>query len=144
MFAGTQAEYQSDAGSTKHTPYLTLTGEIWGVFCGYFFWGGGNWQRYNGTALYLARWISILRKSQYLYWAGAQKTLTCMSFDNRFPATPYITNPAWVFYNTCHTVNIPLSWWMLSLSCQTAIVVLTGNPGGSFRWIDIKLKGIFK
>ena len=28
-----EAEYQSDAGSTKDTPYLTLTGELWSVFC---------------------------------------------------------------------------------------------------------------
>ena len=34
----------------KDTPYLALTGEIWGVFCGYLW---ENWPRYNGTALYL-------------------------------------------------------------------------------------------
>ena len=34
------AEYQSDAGSTKCTPYLTLTGELWGVFCEYLW---ENW-----------------------------------------------------------------------------------------------------
>ena len=38
MIDGTQAEYQSDAGSTKDTPYLALTGELWGVFCKYFFY----------------------------------------------------------------------------------------------------------
>ena len=32
MIRGTEAEYQSDAGSTKDTPYLTLTGNLWGVF----------------------------------------------------------------------------------------------------------------
>ena len=32
MIAGTQGEYQSDAGSTKDTPYLSLTGKLWGVF----------------------------------------------------------------------------------------------------------------
>ena len=32
MMTGTEAEYQSDAGSTKDTPYLALTGELWGVF----------------------------------------------------------------------------------------------------------------
>ena len=41
---GTEAEYQWYAGSTKDTPYLALTGELWGVF---------NWLRYNSTALYL-------------------------------------------------------------------------------------------
>ena len=28
----TEAEYQSDAESTKYTPYLVLTDELWGVF----------------------------------------------------------------------------------------------------------------
>ena len=36
MIAETQAEYQSDAGSTKETPYLCLTGELWGVFVNIF------------------------------------------------------------------------------------------------------------
>ena len=36
MIAGTQEDYQSDTGSTKDTPYLALTGELWGVFCEYF------------------------------------------------------------------------------------------------------------
>ena len=49
MIAGIQAECQSDAGSTKDTPYLALTGELWGVFCEYLW---ENWPRYNGTALY--------------------------------------------------------------------------------------------
>ena len=43
------AEYLSDAGSTKDTPYLALTGELWGVFCEYLW---GYWPYYNGTALY--------------------------------------------------------------------------------------------
>ena len=49
MIAETQPEYESHAGSTKNTPYLALTGEIWGVFCEYFW---ENWPHYNGTALY--------------------------------------------------------------------------------------------
>ena len=48
MIAETQTEHQSDAGSTKDTPYLTLTGELWGVFSEYFW---ESWQCYNGTAL---------------------------------------------------------------------------------------------
>ena len=49
MNAEIEAEYESDAGSTKDTPYLALTGEHWGVFCGYLW---ENWPRYSGTALY--------------------------------------------------------------------------------------------
>ena len=36
MIAGTEAEYRSDAGSTKDTPYHALRGELWGIFCEYF------------------------------------------------------------------------------------------------------------
>ena len=49
MIAGIQAEYQSDVGCTKDTTYLALTGELWDVFCEYFW---ENWQRYNSTTLY--------------------------------------------------------------------------------------------
>ena len=42
------AEYLSDARSTKDTPYLALTGELWGVF-GEYLWK--NWPCYNDTAL---------------------------------------------------------------------------------------------
>ena len=44
--AGTEAEYQSEAETTKDTPYITPTGELWDVFCEYI------WENYNGTALY--------------------------------------------------------------------------------------------
>ena len=46
----TEAGYQSDAGSTKDTPYLTLIGKLWGFFCQYLW---ENWPRYNSTALYM-------------------------------------------------------------------------------------------
>ena len=42
------AEYQSYAESTKDTPYLALTGEIWGVFCEYLW---ENWLLYNDPTL---------------------------------------------------------------------------------------------
>ena len=35
MIVGAHAEYQSDAGFTKDTPYLALTGKLLGVFCEY-------------------------------------------------------------------------------------------------------------
>ena len=49
MITGTKAEYQSDAGSTKNIPYLTLTGKLWGIVCEYLW---ENRPRYKGTALY--------------------------------------------------------------------------------------------
>ena len=45
----------------KDTPYLALTGEIWGVFCGYLW---ENWPRYNGTALY---WDCI-HLTEFIIW----------------------------------------------------------------------------
>ena len=56
MVAETQAEYQSDAGSTNDTPYLALMGEIWVVFCEYCW---ENFPCYNGTALYHVPWTHI-------------------------------------------------------------------------------------
>ena len=46
----------------KSTPYLALTGELWGVFCENF---GENWSRYNVTALYnqFPGWMNWYQKS---------------------------------------------------------------------------------
>ena len=40
---GTEAEYQSKAKSTKDTPYLTLTGDLWDVF--------GEYSNFSGHQL---------------------------------------------------------------------------------------------
>ena len=66
MFAGTQAEYQSDAGSTKNTWYLALMWEIWFVFCEYFW---EDWLRYNSTTLCIAN------------NAAEQRRLTARNYD---------------------------------------------------------------
>ena len=44
--------------NTKVTPYLVLTGELWGVFCEDF---EGIWRRYNGTAKYSELQISVVQ-----------------------------------------------------------------------------------
>ena len=46
------AEFKSDFKLTTDTPYLALTGELWGVYCEDLW---ENWLRYNGTALYLTK-----------------------------------------------------------------------------------------
>ena len=46
----TAAKRKSDLELTKYTPYLTLTGKLWGISCKDF---GENWSSYNGTALYI-------------------------------------------------------------------------------------------
>ena len=53
MIIEIEAEYQSDAGTTKDIPYLALARELWGVFCEYLW---SNQPRYNGTVLYLRNW----------------------------------------------------------------------------------------
>ena len=45
----TATECKSDFILTTDTPYLTLTGELWGVYYENF---EENGPRYNGTALY--------------------------------------------------------------------------------------------
>ena len=60
MIVGTEAEYQSDAGFTNDTPYLALTGELWGIFCEYLW---ENWLCYSGTALYFQVGIQLKLKS---------------------------------------------------------------------------------
>ena len=42
----TEVKCVSEVIFTKDTPYLTLTGELWGVFL------GENWLCYNDTTLY--------------------------------------------------------------------------------------------
>ena len=43
-------ESELDFRITRDTPYLALTGEIWGVYCEDI---GENWPRYNGIAPYM-------------------------------------------------------------------------------------------
>ena len=45
----TVGELRSDLLLTTDTPYLALTGELWGVCCKDI---GENWLRYKSTALY--------------------------------------------------------------------------------------------
>ena len=48
------AENESDISITADTLYLALTGELWGVYCEDF---REKWPHYNGTALYLYKYI---------------------------------------------------------------------------------------
>ena len=44
----TVAEHKSDFKLTTDTPYFTLAGELWGIYCDNL---GENWPRYNGIIL---------------------------------------------------------------------------------------------
>ena len=43
-----EEKYKPEFEPTKYIPYLTLTGELWDVFCGNL---GENLPCYNGTTL---------------------------------------------------------------------------------------------
>ena len=64
----TEAEYKSEFEHTKYTPYLALTGKLWGVFCEDF---GGKWAHYNGTALYI--YLSSLKNQHNEVWPDNDK-----------------------------------------------------------------------
>ena len=42
-------EHRADFELTKDSPYITLMGELWGIYCEYF---GKYWLFYNGTTMY--------------------------------------------------------------------------------------------
>ena len=48
--AMTKGEHKSSISLTKDTPYLALTGELWGDYCENF---GESWMRYNGIVLHI-------------------------------------------------------------------------------------------
>ena len=74
-----KTESQSDFELTKDTPYLTLTGELWGVSYDYL---GNVLQRYKRAALYLlthmkfvmSRWKYILIPDRDFYWMHINKS----------------------------------------------------------------------
>ena len=51
----TEIKYASEVIFTKDTPYLALTGKLWGVFCEDL---GENWLRYDSTALYIKHFLA--------------------------------------------------------------------------------------
>ena len=50
---------------TTDTPYLTLPGELWGVYCEDF---GENWPCYIGTAVYMIMMMIMLWNAAESYW----------------------------------------------------------------------------
>ena len=71
--AVTEVENKSEFETTKVTPYLAVTGELWGVFSTNF---GENWQFYNGTALYCDKLVyhnsALTLKWGTNFWSSCQ------------------------------------------------------------------------
>ena len=87
----------------KDTPYLALTGELWGVFCEYL---RENWPRYNGTALYLVSHRHELHPTNLFPNMMEQMTL-----DTAFTTTSWQSNGAPSFWqnsfdNSSHSSRI--------------------------------------
>ena len=103
----TVAKPRSDFKLTTDTPYLAITGELWGFCCKDM---RGNWPRYNGTALYFAsalqNLIHVLVKTRInLVRYNDAYTLKrkCHHFDEIF-----ITGCT----ESCHFDNFRCSqWW---------------------------------
>ena len=79
-------EYQSDVGSAKDTPYLALSGELWGVFCEYFW---ENWPHYNGTTQYnfmLPKINSAQQGPNYIW-----EFYPCPAFSTQLATIPRLT-----------------------------------------------------
>ena len=92
-----RVEYESEIESTKDTPYLALTGELWCIFCENF---GENWLRYNGTALFfpdLFRQVIILLSIIFTISFLCAETLECI------PLRMTCCLPWW-----------RLEWWLLT------------------------------
>ena len=71
--AVTVAENAWDIRITTDTPYLALTGELWGVYRENL---GENWPRYNGTALYvISDWGNCLamNRQEAINWSNADQ-----------------------------------------------------------------------
>ena len=70
----------------KGTPYLALTGELWGVFCKYLW---EKWPRYNGTALHLSFHGSVFYRYgiSYCQSAWSPKYLHRWGSPGRKPGT---------------------------------------------------------
>ena len=69
----TVAESESEFRITTDTPYLTLMGELWGVYCEDL---GKNWPRYNGTALvFFFRKSALLDHDSIMTWCPLYRIL---------------------------------------------------------------------
>ena len=74
----TDTEHKSGFVFRRDTPYLTLTGELWGVYHENF---GEKSPRYNCTALYIC-----LRYGSYDWFNDGESVLVSDTVCNNFPA----------------------------------------------------------
>ena len=127
--AGTEARYQSEAKPIKYTPYLGLTGQLWGVFREYL---GENWPRFNSITLSVfifafdfipQKWCdancsySCPRKTNYCQYhrhidglVQGRRNSSALAMELR----PSCTNPSILSKCTLPVDNLAKSWWIFS------------------------------
>ena len=103
IIAGTEAEYQSDAGSTEDTPYCALMGELWDGFCWYFL---ENWPHHNSTALYITAGclLQVILEKMDLWFDGESLYLSMPSLLVKCYPGCNLDVSAWC------DLNLVLSW----------------------------------
>ena len=105
MNAETQTEYQSDAVSTKYTPYLALTGEICGVFWEIILIKLNALQR-HGTAFIKIDDEFAGKISPTLYRAETQATY---QITNKFEECTHSHICLFINMSNLHPQNLPFS-----------------------------------
>ena len=99
----------------KDTPYLALTGEVWGVFREYFGW---NWPRYNGT-------------TQYIRWHVHVVAILQLDFLHTWTAYSLILR-TW-FHSDTLNERVYFSWCSIDIIKKTG---LSCRGVISYGWID--------
>ena len=92
---------------TTDTPYLALTGELWGVYYENF---EETWPRYNGITLYLIWWVWKLFFNNYchIHLPGAHEwipELPSLSLSSRIQLTPASSLWAQLWIPQVHPVH---------------------------------------
>ena len=114
----TEAKYASEVIFTKDTPYLALTGELWGVFCEDW---GENWPRYNGTALYYYCYCRVL-----CWMCPMARGLQTHWMQHTYP--PTLTSipccVSWLHAVWCKPPTSVVGWWVRTSTDITVSLAL--------------------
>ena len=104
--AMTAIERKSDLKLTTDTPYLALTGKLWGVYYVNF----EDWPRYNGTALYL-------EAQHTCWWSGDTKDQGISKYDidlvfQDIPGLPWNVRKSEYVFDFISYGHIDTLWWL--------------------------------
>ena len=138
-----RAEYESEIKSTKDTPYLALTGDLWYDFCENF---GDNCLCYNSTTLYVFGYYTfkvtaISPRGQWVKWVVPNQG----DFQQQEGVTytqikPHNISYYHIVWCHCLTTNNTLTHWLLRDEdvIQKCIFIPPPNEvGGGVYWIHL-------